>query len=216
MLPEGGESPPERFLPLLAAGARAFGIPLPPERAELLALYLARLDRERRRTNLTGPFPSEELAAHALESAVAAPLVPAGIAVDVGSGAGFPGIPIAVLRPDVSVLPVEPRRLRREFLDGCGRDLPLPNLLPSRASLARVEPGSAAAAFARAVAPVGGLASTIGPGAFLRPGGVFLAWTTAPGLSELARALAPAFAEEGALPVPGTDRKVVARFRRRG
>jgi 16S rRNA (guanine527-N7)-methyltransferase len=213
MLPEGGELPPERFLPLLAEGAGRFGVPLAPEAADLLARYLVRLDHARRRTNLTGPFPSEELVAHALESALAAPLVPPGLAVDVGSGAGFPGVPIAVLRRDVSVLPVEPRRLRREFLDGCGRELPLPNLLPARASLGRVEPGSATAAFARAV---GGLADTLGSGAFLRAGGVFLAWTTAPDGPALARALAPAFSEEGSLPVPGSERKRIARFRLRG
>jgi 16S rRNA (guanine527-N7)-methyltransferase len=212
MLPEGGELPPERFLPLLAARAAADGIPLPPAAADRLARYLARLDLARRRTNLTGPFPSEDLVAHALESALAAPLVPAGLAVDVGSGAGFPGIPIAVLRPDVEVLPVEPRRLRREFLDGCGRELPLPNLRPAGVSLARVEPGAAGAAFARAV---GNLAGTLGSAAFLAPGGLFLAWTTSGDAGALARKLAPVFTPEGALAVPGSDRKVVARFRKR-
>lgn len=212
MLPEGGELPPERFLPLLEDGAAAWSIPLEPRAAERLARYLARLDAARRRTNLTGPFPSEELVSHALESALAAPLVPAGLAVDVGSGAGFPGVPIAAVRPDVVVLPVEPRRLRREFLDGCGSQLPLPNLRPARVSLAKVEPGRAASAFARAV---GRLAETLGAGVFLRAGGLLFVWTTVSDAPGLARELAPAFAAEGVVRVPAYERKAIARFTHR-
>jgi 16S rRNA (guanine527-N7)-methyltransferase len=210
MLPAGAELPPEDFLPLLDRAAASVSLSLPRPARDLLARYLAQLDRARRRTNLTGPFPAEELARHAVESALAAASVPEGLAVDVGSGAGFPGVPIACLRPDVTVLPVEPRRLRREFLDGCGRDLPLANLAPARASLAAVEPGSAASALARAV---GDLPRVLGRAPFLAPRGLFLAWTTDP--DGLDRALAPVFGFEDVLPVPGSDRKVIARFRRR-
>jgi len=210
MLPEGGESPPEFFLPRLLDGARALAIRLDAPPAGLLARYLALLDRARRRTNLTGPFSSEVLVDHALESALGAALLPPGRSVDVGSGAGFPGIPIAILRPDVPVLPVEPRRLRREFLDGCGRELPLPHLEAARAALRGVEKASASSAMARAV---GGLADVLGSAAFLRPGGTLLVWTTEPG--SLARDLDPVFDADGEVPVPGAERKRIARFRRR-
>jgi 16S rRNA (guanine527-N7)-methyltransferase len=210
MLPEGGESPPEFFLPRLFDGARELGMSLDAPAAGLLARYLALLDRARRRTNLTGPFTSEVLVDHVLESMLGAAFLPPGRSVDVGSGAGFPGVPIVILRPDVSVLPVEPRRLRREFLDGCGRELPLPLLEPARASLRQVEEASASSATARAV---GGLAAVLGSAPFLRPGGTLLVWTTEP--EALARELDPVFEADEAVPIPGAERKRIARFRRR-
>lgn len=212
MLPAGGESPPEFFLPRLAAASSAFGLALDPARTDLFARYLARLDRERRRTNLTGPFPPEDLVFHALESAAGAALLPPGAltVVDVGTGAGFPGIPVAILRPDATVVPVEPRRLRREFLDGCAKALPLNNLAPARVSLRGLPRGGAAAALARAV---GGLSAVLAGAEFLEPGGTLLAWTTEP--ERLAAELARTFTLETTVPVPGTERRAIAVFRRR-
>jgi len=212
MLPEGGESPPEIFLPALSRGAARLGLDWNEGALDRLARYLARLDAARRRTNLTGPFPSEELVAHALESGLGASLLPEGRTADIGSGAGFPGLPVAILRPDVEMVAVEPRRLRREFLDGCGRELPIPNLAPSVASLRFLPPDSQSAALARAV---GGLPGILGEAAFLRPGGVLLVWTTEPQIPRLARELESALDLEQTIPVPGAERKRIARFRRR-
>src|ERR1700730_5842850 len=109
MLPEGGESPPEVFDALLGLRSPAFGLVLDSGASERLARYLAVLDLWSRRTNLTGPLPAPALVAHALESALALDWIAPGASLaDVGSGAGFPGIPIAILRPDVSIVPVEP------------------------------------------------------------------------------------------------------------
>lgn len=212
MLPEGGESPPELFLPGLARGAAGLGLVWDERSLDLLARYLARLDAARRRTNLTGPFPSEELIAHAVESALGADLVPPGPAADIGSGAGFPGVVVAILRPDVEVIPVEPRRLRREFLDGCGRELPIPNLAAALSSVKLLPRGSVSAVLARAV---GGVEGILGGAEFVRPRGVFLAWTTQPQVAGLRRALAPSWALEQAIPVPGAERKQIAVFRHR-
>ncbi len=55
---------------------------------------------------------------HILNSVAVAPLVGAGArVVDVGSGAGLPGIPLAILRPDVSVTLLEPLLRRFTFLE---------------------------------------------------------------------------------------------------
>lgn len=57
---------------------------------------------------------------HLLNSAVLAELVPDGSSVvDVGSGAGLPGIPLALARPDLDVVLVEPMLRRITFLEEC-------------------------------------------------------------------------------------------------
>jgi 16S rRNA (guanine527-N7)-methyltransferase len=54
---------------------------------------------------------------HVLNSAAIAGLIPSGATVvDVGSGAGLPGIPLAVLRPDLDVVLLEPLLRRADFL----------------------------------------------------------------------------------------------------
>jgi 16S rRNA (guanine527-N7)-methyltransferase len=54
---------------------------------------------------------------HVLNSAAIAGLIPSGATVvDVGSGAGLPGIPLAILRPDLDVVLLEPMLRRADFL----------------------------------------------------------------------------------------------------
>jgi 16S rRNA (guanine527-N7)-methyltransferase len=67
---------------------------------------------------LIGPREGDRLwDRHVLNSAALADLIPAGSTVaDVGSGAGLPGIPLAILRPDLQVALVEPLLRRSTFL----------------------------------------------------------------------------------------------------
>jgi len=53
---------------------------------------------------------------------------------DIGSGAGFPGIPIAVLRPDCSIDLIEYHRRKAVFLREATRQLPNVKVLPTRAA----------------------------------------------------------------------------------
>jgi 16S rRNA (guanine527-N7)-methyltransferase len=210
MLPEGGESPPEVFDALLSSRSAAFGLVLDPVTSGRLASYLAVLDRWRRRTNLTGPFSAQTLVEHALESAFAADWIPPGARLaDVGSGAGFPGIPIAILRPDVSIVPVEPRKKRREFLDHVSRALGLANVAAAAPGLSGLPAGRLSGAVSRAV---GGLAEILGKGEFLEPRGMLLAWTTEP--EALARDLGRRFRMESVREVPGSRKKRIALFRK--
>ena len=137
MLPAGGETSAEEFAAILRARSPLFSVIIDSRQQERLAAYLALLDRARRSTNLTGPLPPEALADHALESVFGRPLLPDGArVVDVGSGAGFPGIPIAITRPDTTVTLVEPRRKRREFLGAVRASPPLANVLLPVAAIA--------------------------------------------------------------------------------
>lgn len=72
---------------------------------------------------------------HYCESLFLARFLPLGqySVVDIGSGAGFPGIPTAILRPDLDVTLVESHQRKSVFLRESARDLPNVRVLPSRA-----------------------------------------------------------------------------------
>jgi 16S rRNA (guanine527-N7)-methyltransferase len=92
--------------------------------------------------------------------------------VDVGSGAGLPGIPLALARPDLRIRLVEPMQRRAEFLREVLAALELEvEVLCARAE--DVPPGSADVVVARAVAPLARLLPWTLP--LLRPGGTLLA-----------------------------------------
>jgi 16S rRNA (guanine527-N7)-methyltransferase len=85
--------------------------------ASELAVYLELLERWGQVCDLTGPMAAEALVRdHLRESLVAAPLLLAGTVLDVGSGNGFPGIPLLVARRDVAGVLLEPRVRRWAFL----------------------------------------------------------------------------------------------------
>ncbi|MBC8646137.1 MAG: 16S rRNA (guanine(527)-N(7))-methyltransferase RsmG [Thermoanaerobaculia bacterium] len=210
MSPEGAPSPPEAFRDLLAASAPRFALSLPPDTFDALSRFLAELDRWRRAMDLTGPLTAPELADHALESALGANLLPPGASVlDIGSGAGFPGVPLAVCRPDLSVSALEPRSKRSEFLRHVSRSVPVSNLEVVRGRLENLDGGPFAAATSRAVGHVAELA---GEAPFLVPEGLLLVWTTDE--EALSRELSPVFRLERVERVPGSRRRAIAVFRK--
>jgi 16S rRNA (guanine527-N7)-methyltransferase len=78
----------------------------------------------------------------------------AGPWLDLGTGAGFPGLVIAALRPEVPVVLVESRGRRVEFLKRCAADLGLSKCRVIAERLERIEPFSARVISARAFAPL--------------------------------------------------------------
>lgn len=112
---------------------------------------------------------------HLLNSAAVAPLLPTGgLVVDVGSGAGFPGVVLAAVRPDLEVMLLEPMERRVAWLDEVVRALGLANVTVVRGR-AEDQHGvlRAAAVTARAVAALDKLAGWTLP--LLEQGGVLLA-----------------------------------------
>lgn len=129
---------------------------------------------------------------HVLNSAVVTDLFPGEpvTVVDVGSGAGLPGIPMAIRRPDCRLVLVEPLERRAAFLAEVVLELGLTNctVLRSRAEQAAVANSPAADAdlvTSRAVAPLGRLALWCAP--LLRPGGLMLALKGTSAADEIAR-----------------------------
>jgi len=125
---------------------------------------------------LIGPREVERLwDRHVLNCAVLTELVPADAnLIDVGSGAGLPGIVLAILRTDLSVTLLEPLLRRTVFLQECVDLLELPNVTVRRARAEEVVGEYAVdVVTARAVAPLERLAGWALP--LLRPDGELLA-----------------------------------------
>lgn len=134
---------------------------------------------------------------HLLNCAVVAALVPANAHLcDVGSGAGLPGIVIALARPDVQVVLLEPLLRRATFLDAAREQLALDNVEVVRGR-AEEQWGrlTVDTVTARAVAPLDRLARWTMP--LLRTGGELLALKGAGAPAELDAAI-PTLRKQGA------------------
>jgi 16S rRNA (guanine527-N7)-methyltransferase len=141
--------------------------------AERFAEHLATTGVER---GLLGPREVGRLwDRHLLNCAAVVELVPDGACVvDVGSGAGLPGLVMAIARPDLEVVLLEPLLRRVDWLSEVLAELELPGVRVLRGRAEELV-GSVRAevAVARAVAPLGKLAGWCVP--LVAPGGVVLA-----------------------------------------
>jgi len=142
----------------IVEGAAAMGVQLSPEQLKLLGRHVEMLLKWNKSINLTSITDPDEIAEkHVLDSLAVVPVVPPGSLLDAGSGAGFPGIPVAIARPDLEVSLVDSVQKKVAFLKNALAELRLPKVRayavrlegnPSREDLPRVH-----AAVARAYAP---------------------------------------------------------------
>ena len=106
--------------------AARLGVTLTADHLDRFAKYFELLLTWNRKINLTAiTDPEAVLDKHFLDSLAAAPLVPPGRLIDVGAGAGFPGIPIAIVRSDVQVSLLESIGKKASFLRAAVHDLGL-------------------------------------------------------------------------------------------
>ncbi|WP_089310800.1 16S rRNA (guanine(527)-N(7))-methyltransferase RsmG [Actinomadura mexicana] len=155
----------------MGTAREVFGDALPI--AERYAAFLAKAGVER---GLIGPREADRLwERHLINCAVVSSAVPEDAqVVDIGSGAGLPGIVLAIVRPDLRVTLLEPLLRRTTFLNECVELLELRNVDVRRARAEDVvEEFAVDVATARAVAPLERLAGWALP--LLRPGGELLA-----------------------------------------
>ena len=139
---------------LVRGGLDELGLAVSPEAAGKLAAFAALLARWAPRTNLTGHREPEEILRRLVLDAAALwkALPGAASMVDLGSGAGVPGLPIAILAPDVQVLLVEARLRRHHFQRAARRELGLENVSLRRGRIESLEPEPADLVVAQAVA----------------------------------------------------------------
>jgi len=121
-----------------AAAAVLFG-----DHIEVARAFTADLARRGEELGLIGPLEPPRLwSRHVLNSALLAPLLRPGRVGDIGSGAGLPGVVLAIARPDVTMVLIEPMERRVDWLREQAQLLGLDNVevVRARAEEARIAP----------------------------------------------------------------------------
>lgn len=113
---------------LLAEGISALGLSLSPAQHEKLLAYVALLHRWNAAYNLTAVrTPEEMIVRHLLDSLAVAPWVEPTALLDVGTGAGLPGIPLAIAHPGLQVTMLDSNGKKTRFVKQAILELGLPN-----------------------------------------------------------------------------------------
>ena len=171
----------------LEIGLDAIGLKLEPSQIDTLFAYLTLLRKWNSVYNLTAiRHPDEMLTHHLLDSLAAVPalaeaarsnVVPnaaRGRVLDVGSGGGMPGIPLAISAPDVSVLMVDIVQKKTAFLTQCRAQLRLTNASAHWGPVEKIDdPDGYAVITSRAFAELSDFVKLSGH--LLAPGGKLLA-----------------------------------------
>jgi len=112
-----------------SAAADLFG-----DRIEVARRFTDDLARKGEELGLIGPLEVPRLwSRHILNSALVAPLLKPGRVGDIGSGAGLPGLVLAIARPDVHMVLIEPMERRVDWLTSEAAELGLDNVTVIRA-----------------------------------------------------------------------------------
>jgi 16S rRNA (guanine527-N7)-methyltransferase len=158
-----------------AQDAARLGVPLSSEQLDQLAAYEELLRRTAVPRGMIAASDEGKLwERHIADGLRGAPVVPGGAAIaDLGSGAGIPGIPLAVALRDSAVVLVEARRRRAAFLEAVVDDLSLSNVkvFPHRSEDG---PGSFQVCVARAFSSP--LSTWLAAQPLLAPGGLVIYW----------------------------------------
>ncbi len=110
----------EEFLHILKQGLQALSIRASEDLTEKYLLYYRELRRWNRAYNITGLKSEREIAINLfLDSLLYLKVLPPGNikALDVGTGGGFPGLVLKIIRPEINMTLLEPSRKRTAFLN---------------------------------------------------------------------------------------------------
>ena len=160
-----------------ARDAEKLGLSLSDPQLGQLSGYLSLLERIAVPRGMVAPSDAGRLwERHVLDGLRAASDLPAGRVADLGSGAGIPGVPLAIAVPTSSFVLIEPRRARAAFLEAVVDEIGLGN---TRVAVGKAEdvPERFQACAARAFSsPTGSWAAAE---RLLEPGGVLVYWAGA-------------------------------------
>lgn len=173
-----------------------------PATARDTALHLLRLLATwNHHYNLTALHtPSDMVTGHLLDSLAVLPHLPALRLLDVGTGAGFPGLPLAIARPQVAHVLLDSNLKKTRFVQHAALTLGLDNVEVVRARAEQYRPTPPfPVVVARAFAPLGRLLRTLGH--LCAPGGRIYALKGPAAANELAD-LPPGFLHVDSVPLP--------------
>ena len=167
---------------ILRSGFSELGLELDGRAAERYRIYYENLEETNKVMNLTAVTePTEVVTRHFLDCAALAPHMPQGGRVlDVGTGAGFPGMPLAILCPETEFVLLDALRKRIDFLNEVIETLGLTNVTAVHAraeDFAKDSRASFDMAVSRAVADLRTLSELAVP--MVKVGGCFLAMKAA-------------------------------------
>ncbi len=160
---------------LLAQGSRQLGLDLRPHQSEQLLQLIALLARWNRAFNLTAVRdPLKMLPHHLLDSLALAPYVQGERVLDVGTGPGFPGLPLAILQPQRRFVLLDSNGKKVRFVRQAVMELGLENVQAVQSRIESYRSGEKfATILARAFASLPDIVRLVSP--LLLPDGVLLA-----------------------------------------
>ncbi len=179
----------EEIMALLKNGSREVGVTLNRQMMTLLLMYFHELKVWNQKFNLTSLRNDRALVLdHFIDSLSVVPhLPPTGTLMDIGSGAGFPGLPIKIAKPSLDVTLVEAKRKKINFLRQMILLLNLSQITAVHGRIEKLAAGSESGLFdmlvARAFATLEPLLKQAVP--LLKPGGQLIAMKSKEGEKEL-------------------------------
>ena len=171
----------------IAAGLEALGLALDAPAQQKLLDYLALVQKWNRVYNLTAVREADKMVSHhVLDSLAVAPHLQGDTLIDVGSGAGLPGIPLALARPEMRVTLLESNHKKSAFLKQAAIELALENVEVANTRVeAWDEPGAYDIVISRAFSDLAEFASLAGH--LVADGGVLAAMKGVYPFEELAQ-----------------------------
>lgn len=132
----------DRITGTLVQGAAALGIALSPDQLEPLLGFLDLLQRWNRAYNLTAiRDPAAMVSHHLLDSLAVAPYLSGESILDLGTGAGLPGLPLAVVEPRRRFWLLDSNGKKVRFVRQAVLDLGIPNAEPVQSRIESYRPG---------------------------------------------------------------------------
>ncbi len=125
----------------LADALALMRLPIPEDRQQSLLAYLAMLGKWNKTYNLTAIHePQRMLTHHLLDSLAVLPHVDTDRLLDVGSGAGLPGLPLAMVRDDLQVTLIDASQKKCAFMRQAGIELKIGNMQVVHARVEELQP----------------------------------------------------------------------------
>jgi len=110
-------------------GCDELGLELTPEQVSRLQTYVELLDKWNKVYNLSAiRDPNEMVSRHILDSLTILPFLKGDSLLDVGTGAGLPGIPVAIMHPEIAVTLLDTNSKKTRFLQQAKAELGLTNV----------------------------------------------------------------------------------------